>query len=153
MDSARFDRVTRVVGRRGILHALLGLAGLAAAAPPVTRVAAGPAALNFCHDSGTGGRCRTDRQCCSHDCKRKRHKRRGTCRCSAVGKPCGDDGDCCGHDPQDSGSPRCTAKFDDPTVAVCCRGILGPCKKNADCCGGPGHFCDTRPGEFVCAGN
>lgn len=152
MDDARFDRVTRVVGRRGILRALLGIAGIAAAASPVTHVAAGPsAAPEFCRDSGAGERCHKNGQCCSHDCKRKKHKHKGTCRCSPIGKPCGDDVDCCGHDPQDSGSPHCAAKFDDPTVAVCCHGILGPCTKDADCCGGVGHFCSDQ--EKVCAGN
>jgi hypothetical protein len=150
MDDARFDRVTRVVGRRGILRTLLGIAGFAATSPAI-RVAAGPAALEFCHESATGERCRKDGQCCSHDCKRKRHKQKGACRCSPIGKPCGDDVDCCGHDPQDSSSPRCAAKFDDPTVAVCCRGILGPCAKDAECCGGPDHFCSDQ--EKACVGN
>ena len=94
MNADHFDLLSRTLGRRGATSLLLGLAGRATLLTNEELVRAGPV-IDLCELKTRGGHCRRDRQCCSDDCKRKRGKKRGKCRCSPLGAPCAILADCC----------------------------------------------------------
>jgi hypothetical protein len=143
MDAARFDHMTRMLGRRGLLGLLLGIAGLggaAAALPPPA--SAGPAG-DFCAKEQTGERCRNNGECCSGRCKRKKKKgkkgkkKRGKCQCSPLRAPCSDVSDCC-IPPAAEGNlagPVCTRRLgSESDAAVCCMPDSATCSSSEDCC-------------------
>ena len=75
MDARTFDLLTRCLGRRGALRAVLGLMGLGGALAVADDAAAGPT-IEFCEAKTKGERCRRGRQCCSGRCKRKKGKKK-----------------------------------------------------------------------------
>jgi hypothetical protein len=107
MNSGRFDRLTRAIGRRGLLAGAFALA--AGSLPPPDPVFAGKTPTG-CPKRGVGARCRKDGQCCSGRCAKKQGKRRGKCRCSRLGRPCAENRDCCGHQEDGLGGPICQDK-------------------------------------------
>ena len=126
-----FDRFTIMTGRRGVVAALSALPALAMS---FEWGSAGPPGL-FCGEQAKGERCRKNGQCCSGRCKRKKHKRNGTCRCSALGARCGANTDCCGHEMGTNTTPLCSVKSLGAS-ARCCFDVAGaPCQKDEDCCG------------------
>jgi hypothetical protein len=131
MDTIRFDALARLVGRRGIIRGMVGIAGLGGA---LTILPEPAAALSFCTLRATRATCKHDAQCCSGDCKRRKRRKRGKCRCSGLQETCSADTDCCEHDSDDDESPVCTFNGVG-TVAVCCSPVGGDCEVDDDCCG------------------
>jgi hypothetical protein len=134
MKADRFDLLSRTLGRRGAATALFGLAGLAPLLADKKTVRAGPI-IDLCDLKPKGGRCRRDRQCCSHDCKRKKGKARGKCRCSPLGAACTSLADCCPPPFVSADVPTCSvggASSD----AICCMPEGAACQNSEDCCGG-----------------
>lgn len=138
LTDIRFDRRTVIVGRRGVLAALLGALTIAC---PSDAVDAGPADP-FCDEKEKGGRCRRSGQCCSGRCKKKK----GKCLCSTLRTRCSASTDCCGHLTSNSSTPQCKTKSG-ADVAHCRFDTTGaPCQEHEDCCGimscGAGGACD-----------
>lgn len=146
MDSLRFDAFVKhlsiVRSRREGLRALL--AGFAAGLM-VTSVPDDAAA--FC--KGTGKLCKSRRQCCSNNCKKKRVKRKdgtagkekvGRCRCSGLGKGCHEDGDCC-----------FGLVCEDETCVRSCDDLFQACDFDEDCCA-DGHICANNDKSIGCPG-
>jgi hypothetical protein len=129
--TSRFERFTILIGRRGLLAALLTLPGVAIVGEPGS---ARPPGM-FCDERAKGERCRKDGQCCSGRCKKKKHKRNGTCRCSALQARCGANTDCCGHEVGNNSSPLCKVQSQDASARCCLDSIGAPCQEHEDCCG------------------
>ena len=131
MQSRRFDALATLIGRRGVLASLLGMAGIGGA---LAMASAPAAAASFCIERPTGGTCKKNGQCCSNDCKKKKGHKRGRCRCSGLRAGCSTDTDCCGFDPADETSPFCGFTGGNPNAAVCCASTGGTCTTRTDCC-------------------
>ena len=131
MDTTRFDALSRLVGRRGILRGLLGIAGIGSAASYSPQRAA---ALAFCTERPKNAKCKKNGQCCSNDCKKKKGKKKGKCRCSELLEHCSEASDCCGHDESDTTSPECNFISGGSVTAVCCVPTGGACGSPDDCC-------------------
>lgn len=131
MRHHRFDRLTHLVGRRGVVRGLLGLVGLGG----VLSLAPDPvAALSFCTERRKDAPCKKHGQCCSGKCKKRKGKRKGKCRCGGLQAHCAADTDCCGQSASDATSPQCD--FNGVSIiAVCCAPVLGACAATDDCCG------------------
>jgi hypothetical protein len=130
MDGHHFDALTRTLGRRGLLQMLLGAAGVAGLDPED----ADAAPFEFCDKKPKGRPCRRKRQCCSHDCKRKKGKKQGKCACSPLRAPCTSSDDCCPPDEQNALLPTCGLQGSSSRT-VCCMPGGGVCDSPADCCG------------------
>jgi hypothetical protein len=127
MDTDRFDAITRIIGRRGLLRAAVALSGLALASTPDA------AAKLVAYGKQIGDRCERDNECCSRRCRRRNNRRTGRCRCSKLRKPCFDNFDCCGGTGV-SGGVVCSQPSSGSSKIVCCVSINGPCETTADCC-------------------
>ena len=134
MDARTFDLLTRLLGRRGAVRALLGLLGLGSALAVADDAAAGPT-IEFCGAKTKGERCRRGRQCCSSRCKRKKGKKKGRCRCSPLGARCATPGDCCPPAFANAVVPACSVGGTS-IEAICCMPEGAACQQSDDCCGG-----------------
>lgn len=132
MDHHRFDALTRVIGRRGVLGAAFGTL----IAVLLSRTDA--SAATACNLKGPDERCKRGSDCCSGRCKRKKKKNgkkgKGRCLCSQLLKPCFENFDCRGANPSEPGSIVCSDKNGFSEI-VCCVSGTGPCRTDADCCG------------------
>lgn len=145
MDKRRFDGLAKQLyvlrSRRTGLRILL--AGLAAGA--IGGTSADDAAA---HCKRGGALCRTDEQCCSGNCKNKKHLKKkngartkekiGKCECSGLHEPCHVADDCC-FERDVCGSNDCDAH------PVCCKPPGAVCSDDCDCCGF--NVCDEDTGR------
>jgi hypothetical protein len=131
MDNARFDAMTRQVGRRGVVRGLLGIVSLGGVLPWASEPVA---ALAFCTERRENAPCKKNGQCCSGKCKKRKGKKKGKCRCGGLQAHCANDTDCCGQSASVATSPQCD--FNGVSIiAVCCAPNLGECETTDDCCG------------------
>lgn len=141
MDNERFDRLARLIcsgSRRQVMSAgLVGAATLVGLAPaPGARAkrkavqAEGP-----CGDgSARQNRCKRHNQCCTGFCRRRKHRRRGRCRCRKLNQPCRDNQSCCTRNGRPMSCVGGTCQ-----VAPACVPLGSACTEGgAACCTDPG---------------
>jgi hypothetical protein len=141
MDTTRFDALTRMIGRRGLLGAALALAGFGKL--PDSVEGGNNGLVQACDQTGSGGRCKRNDQCCSGICQLKKRKKkkngkkrkkRGRCQCSPLQAGCASVSDCCSPPLLNALLPVCDVRIGNPRT-ICCMPGGGQCSLDADCCG------------------